>query len=309
MSNPVYKKVRIAWKYPVQPTSLQVGTVRIVRSTQPFEVEDALDQTLIDYREYSSDFTYYDDGYELEEGVKYYYMIICYGDIDDTIIAATGLYSITIPTSVEPPTNEFKPPHVDGYYVMLTRQDPSEVLLLVDHNNPNLSDADLNAMFNSINVFDKTGVNSLRNLVTLSNAPNKRGAFILDISSLSYETYKQISVTSYRPITVSAYEETTDPEGLNCIIVDNSGNSKRIQVIVNLQMIDPMTPANFTEQDAQNFLNSLKVFDKNNRDITEQVVVNPGPFNFIINLDFNTVLNDITSVKICNSESIRGVVL
>ena len=55
MSNPVYKKVRIAGRYPVQPTSLQVGTVRIVRSTQPFDVEDALNQTQIDYREYSPD--------------------------------------------------------------------------------------------------------------------------------------------------------------------------------------------------------------------------------------------------------------
>lgn len=95
MSN-IYKKIRITWEYPKQPTSLQVGYVRIVRSTEPFVVETALAQTQIDYRKYDSSFTSFEDTQDLQENTTYYYMIIVYGDIDNSISAATDLYSVKI---------------------------------------------------------------------------------------------------------------------------------------------------------------------------------------------------------------------
>lgn len=96
MSNTLYKQIRISWEYPQQPTSLQVGNIRIVRSTEPFVVETALAQTQIDYRQYDPSFTSFVDTFELTGGTTYYYMIICYGDIDNTITAATQIYSITL---------------------------------------------------------------------------------------------------------------------------------------------------------------------------------------------------------------------
>lgn len=96
MSNTLYKQIRISWEYPKQPTSLQVGNIRIVRSTEPFVVETALAQTQIDYRQYDPSFTSFVDTFELTGGTTYYYMIICYGDIDNTITAATQIYSITL---------------------------------------------------------------------------------------------------------------------------------------------------------------------------------------------------------------------
>ena len=107
MNNPLYKQIRISWEYPQQPTSLQVGNIRIVRSTEPFEAEAALAQTQIDYREYDPSFTSFVDTFELENDVTYYYMIVVYGDTDSTISAATELYSVKIETSqVTIPPNE-----------------------------------------------------------------------------------------------------------------------------------------------------------------------------------------------------------
>ena len=96
MSNTLYKQIRISWEYPKQPTSLQVGHVRIVRSTEPFVVETALAQSQIDYREYDSSFTSFVDTQDLQENTTYYYMIIVYGDVAPDILAATQLYSIFV---------------------------------------------------------------------------------------------------------------------------------------------------------------------------------------------------------------------
>lgn len=97
MSNNLYKRIRLQWDYPIQPTSLQVGSVRIVRGTSPFTVETALSQTIIDSREYDPEFTSLYDEFDLKEDTTYYYMIILYGDVLPDILAATDLYTAYIP--------------------------------------------------------------------------------------------------------------------------------------------------------------------------------------------------------------------
>lgn len=101
MSNPLYKQIRIAWKYPIQPTSLQVGTVKIYRGISEFTLDNVLSQTELVTKDYDPSFTEYIDDFELEYNVTYYYMIIVYGDIDNSISAATSLYSIKIGAPVQ----------------------------------------------------------------------------------------------------------------------------------------------------------------------------------------------------------------
>ena len=96
MSNPLYKQIRIAWKYPIQPTSLQVGTVKIYRGTSEFTLSNVLSQTELVTKDYDPSFTEYIDDFELEYNVTYYYMIIVYGDIDSSISAATELYTVSL---------------------------------------------------------------------------------------------------------------------------------------------------------------------------------------------------------------------
>lgn len=104
MSN-IYKKIKISWTYPIQPTSLQVGTVKIYRGTSEFTLDNVLSQVELVSREYDPTFTSFTDDFELEYNVTYYYMIIVYGDINPEILAATSLYSISIENS-EIPLNE-----------------------------------------------------------------------------------------------------------------------------------------------------------------------------------------------------------
>jgi len=99
--NKIYKRIKLTWEYPKQPTSLQVGSVRIVRGTEPFTADTALSQTIIDYREYSPEFTSFEDTQDLEENVEYYYMIIIYGDTHPEILAATELHKVKIPLNPE----------------------------------------------------------------------------------------------------------------------------------------------------------------------------------------------------------------
>lgn len=92
----IYKKIKINWTYPIQPTSLQVGTVKIYRGTSEFTLDNVLSQTELVTKTYDPSFTEFIDDFELQEDTTYYYMIIVYGDIDSSISAATSLYSIKI---------------------------------------------------------------------------------------------------------------------------------------------------------------------------------------------------------------------
>lgn len=102
MSN-IFKKIKISWTYPTQPTSLQIGTVKIYRGTSEFTLDNVLSQVELVSQEYDPTFTSFTDDFELEYDVTYYYMIIVYGDIDSTISAATDLYSIKIEGSPSAP--------------------------------------------------------------------------------------------------------------------------------------------------------------------------------------------------------------
>lgn len=95
MSN-IYKKIKISWTYPTQPTSLQIGTVKIYRGTSEFTLDNVLSQIELVSQEYDPTFTSFTDDFELEYDITYYYMIIVYGDVDSTILAATPLHSVTI---------------------------------------------------------------------------------------------------------------------------------------------------------------------------------------------------------------------
>lgn len=103
MSN-IFKKIKISWTYPTQPTSLQIGTVKIYRGTSEFTLDNVLSQVELVSQEYDPTFTSFSDDFELEYDVTYYYMIIVYGDIDSSISAATGLYSTKIEAPVQTPT-------------------------------------------------------------------------------------------------------------------------------------------------------------------------------------------------------------
>lgn len=92
----IYKKIKINWTYPIQPTSLQVGTVKIYRGTSEFTLDSVLSQTELVNKAYDPSFTEFIDNFELQEDTTYYYMIIVYGDIDSTISAATPLHSVKI---------------------------------------------------------------------------------------------------------------------------------------------------------------------------------------------------------------------
>lgn len=104
----IYKKIKINWTYPIQPTSLQVGTVKIYRGTSEFTSNNVLSQTELVTRSYDPSFTEFLDDFELQEDTTYYYMIIVYGDIDSTISAATGLYSIKIEAPEQEPSWDIK---------------------------------------------------------------------------------------------------------------------------------------------------------------------------------------------------------
>ena len=95
MSN-IYKKIKISWTYPIQPTSLQVGTVKIYRGTSEFTLSNVLSQTELVTKDYDPSFTEFIDDFELQENTTYYYMIIVYGDIDNSISAATELYTVSL---------------------------------------------------------------------------------------------------------------------------------------------------------------------------------------------------------------------
>ena len=90
------QKIKINWTYPIQPTSLQVGTVKIYRGTSEFTLDNVLSQTELVTKAYDPSFTEFIDDFELQEDTTYYYMIIVYGDVAPDILAATDLYSIKI---------------------------------------------------------------------------------------------------------------------------------------------------------------------------------------------------------------------
>lgn len=94
--NNIYKKIKISWTYPTQPTSLQVGTVKIYRGTSEFTLSNVLSQTELVTKDYDPSFTEFIDDFELQENTTYYYMIIVYGDIDNSISAATELYTVSL---------------------------------------------------------------------------------------------------------------------------------------------------------------------------------------------------------------------
>lgn len=100
MSN-IYKKIKISWTYPTQPTSLQIGTVKIYRGTSEFTLDNVLNQIELVSQEYDPTFTSFIDDFELEYNTTYYYMIIVYGDTNPEILAATELYTIEIPVLIE----------------------------------------------------------------------------------------------------------------------------------------------------------------------------------------------------------------
>ena len=95
MSN-IYKKIKISWTYPTQPTSLQVGTVKIYRGTSEFTLDNLPSQTELVTKVYDPSFTEFIDDFELAYDVLYYYMIIVYGDTHPEILAATELYTVSL---------------------------------------------------------------------------------------------------------------------------------------------------------------------------------------------------------------------
>ena len=91
----INKQIILKWRYPLQPTVLGIGTVKIFRSTTPFEISEVNSQLLIYSDEFNEDFTTYKDRYNLEY-TTYYYRIVVYGDIVPDIIAATELYTVSL---------------------------------------------------------------------------------------------------------------------------------------------------------------------------------------------------------------------
>lgn len=94
--NNIYKKIKISWTYPIQSTSLQVGTVKIYRGTSEFTLSNVLSQTELVTKDYDPSFTEFIDDFELQENTTYYYMIIVYGDTHPEILAATELYTVSL---------------------------------------------------------------------------------------------------------------------------------------------------------------------------------------------------------------------
>ena len=126
MSN-IYKKIKISWTYPTQPTSLQVGTVKIYRGTSEFTLDNVLSQTELVTKDYDPSFTEFIDDFELQENTTYYYMIIVYGDIDSSISAATDLYSIKIEAPASAVAfNNFLMTPIDDNTVRVTFNNPTE---------------------------------------------------------------------------------------------------------------------------------------------------------------------------------------
>lgn len=91
----INKQIILKWRYPLQPTVLGIGTVKIFRSTTPFEISEVNSQLLIYSDEFNEDFTTYKDRYNLEY-TTYYYRIVVYGDIVPDILAATELYTVSL---------------------------------------------------------------------------------------------------------------------------------------------------------------------------------------------------------------------
>lgn len=91
----INKQINLKWKYPLQPTPLGIGVVRIYRSTEPFEVSDLSSQTLIHSIEYDPSYTTYTDRYDLSY-TTYYYRIVLYGDTLPDVLAATELYTVSL---------------------------------------------------------------------------------------------------------------------------------------------------------------------------------------------------------------------
>lgn len=91
----INKQIILKWRYPLQPTVLGIGTVKIFRSITPFEISEVNSQLLIYSDEFNEDFTTYKDRYNLEY-TTYYYRIVVYGDIVPDILAATELYTVSL---------------------------------------------------------------------------------------------------------------------------------------------------------------------------------------------------------------------